>query len=390
MRQLRLTARFMTISIPGCISGLPPRPTAVTMSGWMMFIKISIFQRDLKWGIQAGYLSDIYCLRVNIGYDLSKVARRMGDYAPGELDKAMNIESHNAAIAEAYRTYAKGQTLIFATSVEHARNIAKLIPGAVSVTGDTKDRRRIIGAFTRREIPVLVNCMIFTEGTDIPLIETIIAARPTQNASLYTQMVGRGLRPYPGKKKLTLVDCVGVSSKVDLCTAPSLIGVDMKDVPAGKREEIEGDLFDLPNLILAACDTPESWIRNIEIVDLWAKEQRYKTHDVNWFKRPDGTFVCCLPERKRLVIPAQDELGMTVLNGVKVPMQAAFDRAYKLLREEYAGAEPIWNLKLAARWGAAEASDKQKELIRRKVRGIDTDGLTKLQASQILNRVMSA
>ena len=160
-----------------------------------------IFDRDLKWGIQRGYLSDIHCLRVNIGYDLSKVARRMGDFATGELENAMNIESHNKAIAEAYYKYAKGQTLIFATSVQHAQDIAKEIPGAVAVTGDTKNRAEIIDAFTRKEIPVLVNCMIFTEGTDIPLVETVMIARPTQNSSLYTQMVGRGLRLASGQRE---------------------------------------------------------------------------------------------------------------------------------------------------------------------------------------------
>ncbi len=91
-----------------------------------VFEKI-IFQKDLKWAIKNKYLTDIECLRVNIGYDISKVARRMGDFATGELDKTMNTEILNGAIAEAYQKYAKGQTLIFATSVEHAQNIAKLI-----------------------------------------------------------------------------------------------------------------------------------------------------------------------------------------------------------------------------------------------------------------------
>ena len=127
-----------------------------------VFQKI-IFQKDLKWAIQNKYLTDIECLRVNIGYDISKVARRMGDFATGELDKAMNTDILNGAIAEAYQKYAKGQTLIFATSVEHAQNIAKLIDGAIAVTADTKNRAQLIQKFTNREIPVLVNCMIFTE-----------------------------------------------------------------------------------------------------------------------------------------------------------------------------------------------------------------------------------
>ena len=70
-----------------------------------------VFDRDLQWGIKNGWLSDIHCLRVNIGFDLSKVAKRLGDYASGELDEAMNIDAQNKAIAEAYHTYAKGQTV---------------------------------------------------------------------------------------------------------------------------------------------------------------------------------------------------------------------------------------------------------------------------------------
>ena len=49
-----------------------------------------IFERDIKWAIQNGYLCDIECLRVNIGYDISKVAKRMGDFAVGELEEALN------------------------------------------------------------------------------------------------------------------------------------------------------------------------------------------------------------------------------------------------------------------------------------------------------------
>ena len=127
-----------------------------------VFQKI-IFQKDLKWAIENRYLTDIHCLRVNIGYDISKVARRMGDFATNELEEVMNTEVLNGAIAEAYQKYAKGATLIFATSVKHAQDIAKMIPGAVAVTADTKNRQELINKFTNREIPVLVNCMIFTE-----------------------------------------------------------------------------------------------------------------------------------------------------------------------------------------------------------------------------------
>lgn len=350
-----------------------------------VFQKI-IFQKDLKWAIKNKYLTDIECLRVNIGYDISKVARRMGDFAIGELDKTMNTDILNGAILEAYQKYAKGQTLIFATSVEHAQNIAKLIPNAVAVTAETKNRAELIKRFTNREIPCLVNCMIFTEGTDMPLVETVMIARPTSNSSLYTQMVGRGLRLYPGKDKLTLIDLVGTTGKANLCTAPTLLGIDMENVPKSKRDEIQGDLFDLPDLIQELSDTPESWIRNIEYVNLWAREQSYDTHNVNWFKMPNGDFVCTLKNFK-LIIPAQDELGETVLYGKKIKMQEAFDLAYKYLCENFEEQKYIWDVKQIKRWGRSEASEKQKTIIKRICKDLDVSELTKSQASQILNRL---
>lgn len=325
-------------------------------------------------------------MRVNIGYDISKVARRMGDFAPGELENVMNTDVLNKAIAEAYKKYAVGQTLIFATSVQHAQDIAKEIPGAIAVTAETKNREELIKKFTDRKIPVLVNCMIFTEGTDMPLVETIMIARPTENNSLYTQMVGRGLRLYQGKEKLTLIDLVGTTGKANLCTAPSLLGIDMQNVPVSKRDEIQGDLFDLPELVTQKTDCPESWIRNIEIVNIWAKGQAYNTHNVNYFKMPNGDLVLGL-KGKKIVITTQDELGNVRIGNKYLKMQEALDLVFKYLCEECAEQRYIWDTKSINKWGNAAASDKQKDIIKRFLKDFDTTELTKNEASQILNRL---
>lgn len=103
------------------------------------------------------------------------------------------MEGTADAIAEAYGKYAKGATLIFAVSVNHANEIAAKIPGAVVVTGETKDRAAIIERFTAGEIPCIVNCMVFTEGTDIPRVETVIIARPTQSRQPVQPDGGAGL-----------------------------------------------------------------------------------------------------------------------------------------------------------------------------------------------------
>lgn len=352
-----------------------------------VFSKI-IFRRDLRWGIQNGYLCDITCKRVDIGFDLSAVRTRLGDYAPGELAAAMDGTAD--AVAQTYREHAVGATLIFAVNVEQCQEIARRIPGAVVVTGETKDRASIIGAFTAGEIPCIVNCMVFTEGTDIPRVETVIVARPTQSESLYAQMVGRGLRLYPGKERLTLIDCVGVTGRASLCTAPSLLGLDMENVPQRKQSEIEGDLFELPMKIAAASDTPESWIKNVRIVDLWAQEQNYNTHDVNFFKMPDGSLVCSLADKQSLTIPCPDALGMVDLaDGRRMGMQEAIDQVYSTLIRDHADQRQLWDLEMVRRWGRAPATEKQLQIIQRRCKGFDTTGLSKGDASQILNRLFN-
>lgn len=347
-----------------------------------------IFQRDLRWAIENGFLCDIYCMRVNIGFDLTAVHTRHGDYAPGELDEAM--EGTADAIAQAYREQAKGPTLIFAVSVHQAEEISRRIPGSIVVTGKTKDRSDIIRRFTNREIPCIVNVMVFTEGTDMPLVETVIIARPTQSESLYTQMVGRGLRRHPEKERLILIDCVGVTGKASLCTAPSLIGVDLKNVPESKVEQIQGPLFELPIKAVSASDCPESWIRNIEIVDLWAKGMSYDLHGVNYFQMPDGRLVCSLPNNRRITIPAPDALGYVCIGGETIGYQAALDRAYKMLQENYSRDSMIWNLDAAKGWGKKPATDSQLRIIQKKFKNFNTEGLNRLQASQILNRMFGS
>lgn len=223
----------------------------------------------------------------------------------------------------------------------------------------------------------------------MPLVETVIIARPTQSESLYAQMVGRGLRLYPGKKKLTLIDCVGVTGKASLCTAPSLLGVDLSNVPQRKRDEIQGDLFELPMKAMAAMDCPESWIRNVEIVDLWAKGMSYNLHDVNYFKMPDGCLVCSLADGKRITIPCPDSLGMVVLAGETVSYQTALDRAYKALSEQYEDCRALWDINRVKGWGRNPATEKQLSIIKRRYKDFDTSGLTKMQAGQILSRMFN-
>lgn len=342
-----------------------------------------IFERDLEWGIKNGYLSDIHCIRCDIGYDLRGVSSRLGDYATDELEKAVNVTSANKAIAEAYEKYAKGQTLIFAVSVEHARAISKEIHGSAVVIGG-QDRSETLYRYTHGYIRCIVNCMVFTEGTDLPCTETVIIARPTKNISLYTQMVGRGCRLYPGKDHMTLIDCVGASA-LSLCTAPSLIGMDASLLDPKDAEKIaEEDIFNIPEAIERVMDTPKYWIRNAQIVDLWAKGRKYNLHGVNWFRTASGDLLLGRPKFR---LPAPDKLGRVMWCGRKVPYQRALDEVYKALCDLHEDKRNLWDRNIARRWGEYSATDKQIEMVKRFLPDYDVTDMTKGEAGAILTRL---
>ena len=68
----------------------------------------------------------------------------------------------------------------------------------------------------------------------------------------------------------------------------------------------------------------------------------------------------------------------------------AVDRVYMELLRDYADCRQLWDLESVRRWGKYPATDKQLAIIQRRCKGFDTSGLSKGDASQILNRLFNA
>lgn len=79
----------------------------------------------------------------------------------------------------------------------------------------TKEREAIIKAFKRGDIPNLISVETMTTGFDFPELDSIIMARETNSFALYSQIIGRIVRPIilPDgsifKKTGTVVDLTG-------------------------------------------------------------------------------------------------------------------------------------------------------------------------------------
>lgn len=105
------------------------------------------------------------------------------------------------------------------------------------------ERRATLAAFDADGFQFLLNCQLLTEGWDSPGVACVAIARPTKSRSLYTQMIGRGLRTAPGKSDCLVIDFTDASRRLDLIGPEDVLGAELGDqvVKEAKRERAETD-----------------------------------------------------------------------------------------------------------------------------------------------------
>lgn len=153
--------------------------------------------------IREGYLTDYrLVVAATEDLDLSNVEMGKEDYKQDQVRKAVHKSKKIVGnVVDAYLKYAKGKLgVTFAVDVEAAVEIAaayreKGVPAEV-VSANTPDDVRVdlLRKFKNRQILQLVNVDLFGEGFDLPAIEVVSMARPTQSFQLFTQQFGRALR----------------------------------------------------------------------------------------------------------------------------------------------------------------------------------------------------
>jgi superfamily II DNA or RNA helicase len=73
---------------------------------------------------------------------------------------------------------------------------------------DAANRRQLLQDLGTGKLKVLTSCALIGEGVDVPSVGGCILLRPTASVALHLQMIGRCLRPQPGKRAVVL-DHVG-------------------------------------------------------------------------------------------------------------------------------------------------------------------------------------
>lgn len=235
-----------------------------------------VYERTIMAMIRGGYLCDAVGVRVETQVDLSGVRTSGGDFQVNELAFKINVPERNRLVANTYVSECGNRkAVVFCADVQHAKDMAETfisqgIPAA-AIWGNMgkDDRRRTLKAFSDGRYQVLTNCAVLTEGFDDPGIGSVILARPTKSKSLYVQMVGRGLRTYPGKDSCLVVDFGDNAGRHKLCGLATLVG----EEKVGKIRQGES----LSQAVARQEESPEGEVNitahSSEIVDLFERSK---------------------------------------------------------------------------------------------------------------------
>jgi hypothetical protein len=188
-----------------------------------------------------------------------------------------------------------------------------------------------------------------------------VIARPTQSAPLYTQMVGRVLRPWPGKTEALVLDLVGASAH----KLRTLI-----DLEPGAVEEVrEGE-----SLAEAVVREEEEQNRKVPAGSL-AFELKVRdvssfgTSDFAWVRTPKGVMFINCGETRVFLWPAaepglwdvcvarpREQWHRTQHTGLEVGMATAWAEAVAEDHTEWMS----FGVKKTAAWRRKPASEKQR------------------------------
>lgn len=199
--------------------------------------------------------------------DLSHVKTTAGDFNKKQLADAMKetvlrgdlvdnwVQRVKAETGASSAAECRACTVVFAPSVEQSVKVAEQfnacgVPAAhLDAKTPRKERNKILAALRSRELSVVSNVGILTEGWDLPHLEIVALLRPTKSRSLLKQMVGRLMRTDPGKRFAIVLDHANCTRMHGFVNEPETFTLDGRE----KRPR-KGSSGPAPHKVCKACD----------------------------------------------------------------------------------------------------------------------------------------
>ncbi|WP_106589686.1 DEAD/DEAH box helicase family protein [Salsuginibacillus halophilus] len=171
--------------------------------------------------IRRGWLAPFHYKGVYDIIDYSQITWLGSKYDDEELLSAQMQADVAEHMYQAWLEHKQSRTLVFCSRRRQSEFLAAYFReqgiNAVALDGatDKSQRALAVAQLEAGDIEVIFNVDLFTEGTDIPMLDTIMFARPTESLSVFTQQLGRGLRIADDKDYCVIIDFIGNYRQVD-------------------------------------------------------------------------------------------------------------------------------------------------------------------------------
>ena len=329
-----------------------------------------VYTYPIRKAVKEGWLVPLRGYRINTDINLDNIKRVAGDFQQDQLAEAVDQHKINLEVLDAWKKYGENrQSVFFAASIQHAQNLAKIFKEngvkAEAIWGNDPERHdfsrcNACGTYRSKEykntaciknlgtkeqpiccsgtlvfgkgklerhedkeITVLFNAKLLTEGYDDWQVSCIGCVAPTSNSTVYTQEVGRGTRLQKGtgnlleaikkgialsKKDCIVLDLVGVSKQCSLVTLPSLVGLNPEmDLHGGsatavaeRMEELQ-DKYPMVDLSsLTDIDKVDAYMESIDLfAEPYTEDVKQYSH-LSWIAASDGSYILAIPEKREV------------------------------------------------------------------------------------------
>jgi len=211
------------------ILGVTATPFRSDNQSLKSFYENLIYKIDYDELMVSGYLVPVkgYLVELPVEMDgyLKLAVNEDGerDFTDKSVSELFNKDELNDLIVRRWKELANSKkTIFYLSSLEHALSLkekfvqygveAEYIDGQIPL----ERRREILRKFKNGDIKVITNMNVLTEGFDDPDVECISLVRPTKSLNLYTQIVGRGLRPSLDKTHCLVLDYTGITRQHEI------------------------------------------------------------------------------------------------------------------------------------------------------------------------------
>jgi superfamily II DNA or RNA helicase/HKD family nuclease len=223
---------------PSFLLGLTATPDRTDQSDILSLCDDNlVYTADLFEGILRELLVPFqYFGIVDETVEYDSIPWRSGRFDPHELSNKLATFARARHVFREWDQRAGERTLAFCVSIKHADFMAQHFRrhgvNAVAVHGESlrspephhMAREKALEELSNGELKVVFSVDLFNEGVDVPSLDTVMMLRPTESKILFQQQLGRGLRIFPAKSHLTVLDFIG-NHRAFLSRPQVLLGV---------------------------------------------------------------------------------------------------------------------------------------------------------------------